>query len=93
MKWMQDAPEGGVSVLIGITLVGLGCIVSLYDQNWRWLLTTSVFSVLFVGWTYGVAYIYHSRGRPRPVWECPSCRYDRRGLAHGTACPECGRKD
>jgi hypothetical protein len=26
----------------------------------------------------------------REPWMCPSCRYDRRGLPPGAACPECG---
>jgi hypothetical protein len=30
------------------------------------------------------------RFRPKP-WQCPACRYDRRGLAPGVPCPECGR--
>lgn len=28
--------------------------------------------------------------RRRAAHECPKCRYDRRGLAEGAGCPECG---
>ncbi len=27
----------------------------------------------------------------REAWQCRACRYDLRGLAPGTPCPECGR--
>ena len=27
-----------------------------------------------------------------PWWECTHCGYDRRGLAAGVACPECGNR-
>ncbi len=30
------------------------------------------------------------RAQRRKAWECPRCGYDRRGLAAGGACPECG---
>ena len=31
------------------------------------------------------------RGWGRELWQCARCRYDKRGLAPNTPCPECGQ--
>jgi hypothetical protein len=92
MNWWRDAPEGHVSVVIGLVLVALGCVVSLYDQDWRWLATTAGISLALAAWTYAIAWMYHRWFRPRPAWQCRGCGYDLRGLAQSTPCPECGRR-
>jgi hypothetical protein len=91
MLRLHDAPEVAASLVIGVALVALGSVVSLYDQEWTWLIATGGMAVLLVMWSYAVAWFSRRMLRPRPTWECPHCRYDRRGLAAGAACPECGR--
>jgi hypothetical protein len=49
---------------------------------WAWLLADGGITVL----------AWRRWRRWRPPGFCPKCGYDLRGLASGSACPECGRK-
>lgn len=43
-------------------------------------------------WVGLLVVAWRHRRRERPDWACPSCSYDRTGIAVGAPCPECGAK-
>lgn len=90
MKWLRDSPETGSAIAVAVFVVILGSIVSLYDQTWSWLAMAAFLSVMLVGVAFMLGWAHHRSPAARPPWACPECGYDRRGLAAGSPCPECG---
>ena len=86
-----------------ITVVGPELLHELWQPSWNWLPDfrtdrgASMIAVplwiplVLLGVPTGVAWWRdRRRGRRLNAGECPSCGYDRAGLAAGAACPECG---
>jgi hypothetical protein len=57
-------------------------------------LNSVLFGAMMLGGLEGLAFVRSGRDhRRRRKGRCPSCGYDRAGLAESAACPECGGKE
>jgi hypothetical protein len=71
-----------------LTFLGRSVIVPTDILPLGFTLNTLFYAAVLLGVVEGVAFARRRvrRGKGR----CPSCGYDRAGLAEGSACPECG---
>ncbi|GEM_PF-1988294 len=81
----------GIAGPIALGVLTLGCVVSLCIQTWVPLIISAGLMGVILAGTAAVMLILDRAWRSPPAWECPHCRYDRRGLTNDAACPECGR--
>ncbi len=65
---------------------GLWTEVHRYPGGWDVSIPMSNLATLILG----AGVILWRLDRRRAAYECPKCGYDRRGLAEGAVCPECG---
>ncbi len=74
-----------------MTFLGRSVIVPTDILPLGFALNTLFYAAVLLGVVEGVGFARRRvrRGRGR----CPSCDYDRAGLAEGAACPECGGGD
>jgi hypothetical protein len=91
MRWLHNSPETGSAIMVAVFVVILGSVVALYDQTWYWLAIAGTLGAMLVGVAFMLGWAHHRSPASRPPWMCPNCGYDRRGLAAGSPCPECGR--
>ena len=84
-SWLAIATPVALVVLI------LGCIVSLYVQTWEPMIISAALIGSILAISALTLLILDRVWRTPKPWECPHCRYDRRGLPRQAACPECGR--
>jgi hypothetical protein len=100
LTWATIFGLGARSVTLGLLTVAAGLIAAFIVQD-EWL---SRF--IWLGGSCSMILTWAALGPPRAAasappkagWRrygkgrCPSCGYDRAGLAEGAACPECGGK-
>jgi peptidoglycan/LPS O-acetylase OafA/YrhL len=88
----RDTHALAAIVLVGLFVLTLACVVSLYTQTWHWLLAAAIFVVVLAVVAAGVDGWVRLLYRRTPSWQCSTCGYDRRGLPPGQTCPECGKR-
>lgn len=92
LRRMQESAGLAIALPVALVCVLLGCLLSFHFGGWVFFLAFTGLAVFMVVWALVVTTILDRYPKPRAAWECPHCRYDRRGLAAGARCPECGRR-
>lgn len=87
----RDSQLAGPIALTGVALLTVASIASLHTQSWDWLIAAAILAVLLALIAAAVEFVARLVHPQRPSWQCPHCRYDRRGLPQRQPCPECGR--
>ncbi len=88
MRGIRDSLAFQTMVLVGLAAFCTGSVITLYFQNWIAFAGSAAAALLCLA--AGILAGVQGGRAGRPHYLCPRCGYDRRGLRHGAACPECG---